>query len=341
MQIHSLPNELGFYLQGTLVGETEASESADTQDEVPRETSASVYVVVNEDECGIIDTGVGVRVLQALMGAISGRRLRPRWLILTHDHYDHVGNAQGFRNQVSAPLIAHALDRPLIEHPLKVFDDSFMEAAYGGTLRQAFREMNRTPEDYQAYQQKVLSERFYPVKVDISCDDGDIFELGDLEVEIIHTPGHTPGSISVYIPNEGVLFAGDVPLWFGPGRAYPLGDFRTWQDSMRRLLVLDTEFIGWGHSFPTSGRRKCQRFLRNTLRRAEEIEEVVLDELSQSPQTIEDLVDALYGDNLRVLEEHRNKAEESLHSLLVALRMEGAVVNRTHDNRVYWVPNPS
>ncbi len=333
--IRELPNDLGFYLRGTLLGEGQASRYEE-DDEIARQPTSAVYVIVQDRECGIIDTGLGIKAFHALMGALNRRRLKPQWLILTHDHPDHVGNGHWFRDQIGAPLYCHPLDLPLIEQPLKIFDDQYMENAYGRTLWAAFEEMNRTRDEYEAYQQRVVYDQYFPVKVDATCEDGDLFELGDLQIEILHTPGHSPGSISAYIPNEGMLFAGDVPLWFGPGRPYPLGDHQAWQDSMQRLLLLDTDFIGWGHSIPTVGRRKCRRFLKNTLRRAEQIREAVVDELMDAPQTIKELSDVLYDGNIRVLDEQQQLAEDSVHALLVALWQDEQVEPIVRNGLTYW-----
>ncbi len=321
MSIKRLPNDLGFYLPGTLPGSAQVSEE-DGQ-ERGTDMSSAVYVLVQGRRCGIVDTGMGIGVFRTLTQALHRLRVFPEWVLLTHDHYDHVANAGWFRDEMGVPIHCHEGDLPLIEQPLRVFDEDYMLRTHGVSLRQSFLEMNRSEDYYQEYIDRVLRDRFYPVRIDATSEDGDILEVGDLEVEILHTPGHSPGSLSVYIPRFGTLLAGDTPLWYGPGRPSPLGDFRAWVDSMERLLLLDTEFIGWGHSAPTLGRSRCRRFMNNTLRRAREIEDAIVEEIHHDPQTVDELAELIYGDNVRVLDEQREIGEDSVHSLLGGLRREG------------------
>jgi glyoxylase-like metal-dependent hydrolase (beta-lactamase superfamily II) len=76
-------------------------------------------------------------------------------------------------------------------------------------------------------------------------EDGDVLEIGDVEIEVIHTPGHSPGSVCFHIASLGVLFTGDTLFQGGPGatgRSY--SDFGTIIDSIRdRLLTLPPDTV--------------------------------------------------------------------------------------------------
>jgi len=332
MKIRELPNDLGFYLSGTLPG---ADRSSERDPDAPgTDMRSAVYVLVDGRRCGIIDTGMGVGVYRTINQALNRLRVFPEWVLLTHDHYDHVANAFWFKDEMGVAIYCHEGDLDLIEQPLKVFDDAYMLRRFGVTYRDSFRQMNRTEDDFERYIDRALRDRFYPVKVDATLEDGDILEVGSLEVEILHTPGHSPGSVSAYLPRFGAILAGDTPLWFGPGRANPLGNFRRWVDSMERLLLVDTEFIGWGHSAPTKGRSRCRRFLNNTLRRALEVEEAVVEEIGFHPQAVGELVELIYGDNVGALDEQREIAEDSVHALLCSLRDEGEVQDAPDDEGI-------
>ncbi|MFO7942039.1 MAG: MBL fold metallo-hydrolase [Bacillota bacterium] len=286
--------------------------------------------------CGIIDTGLGIDVFRKVSLALHRLRVFPEWVLLTHDHYDHVANAGWFKDEMGVPIYCHGADSSLIEQPLKVFDEGYMRRTYGTTLRESFGEMNRSENEYLQHMDDSIRDRFYPVRIDETVEDGDILEVGGLEVELMHTPGHSPGHVSVYLPRFGAIFAGDAPLWFGPGRPGPLGSFRDWVESMERLLLLDTEFIGWGHAVPTRGRSRCHRFLNNTLRRALEVESAVVEEIGVEPQTVGELVEMIYGDNVGVLEDQRKIAEDSVHSLLASMSLEGRVETVCEDGVTRW-----
>ncbi len=335
MSMRELPNGLGFYLPGTLPGAEIGSSG-----EGPAKTSpgmhSAVYVLVDGRRCGIIDTGMGIGVFRKVSLALHRLRVFPEWVLLTHDHYDHVANAAWFKDEMGVPVYCHGADLPLIEQPLKVFDEVYMRKTFGTTLRESFAEMNRCEGEYLRHMEESIRDRFYPVRIDETVEDGDILEVGGLEVELIHTPGHSPGHVAAYLPRFGAIFAGDAPLWFGPGRPGPLGDFRNWVESIERLLLLDTEFIGWGHAVPTTGRSRCHRFLNNTLRRALEVEDAVMEEIGVEPQTIGELVEMIYGDNVGVSEDQRRIAEDSVHSLLASMHREGRVELRRGDGVIRW-----
>lgn len=85
--------------------------------------------------------------------------------------------------------------------------------------------------------------------------EGDEVKVGKAYLKVIHTPGHSPGSISLYSPEEGVLFCGDVLFYMGVGRwDFPGGDYRVLMDSiLNKLLVLPDETIVYpGHGPSTT-----------------------------------------------------------------------------------------
>ncbi len=294
MAFRSLRASLGHYLPGTFM-----DGGYPGGDEV--ELSSNVYVIPDSGECAIIDTGAGPGVLRSLVRHLSQHRLRPRWVLLTHDHYDHVSNGPQLRDRYGAALLIHRDDRCRLEHR----PDG---ETNGGGRAPAFN-------------------------VDGTVGEGDVLDLGTLKLTILHTPGHSPGSICVHVPSHGALFAGDLPLWMGPGRRHPLGDFRLWQRSMERIRGLGLDMIGWGHSLPTVGPRACERFLSGTLERAEGLEVDVVRHLERGAGTIPRLLDCIIngGDGL-----HRRLLQGSLDAILHALRDEGRVQSVGGEDGVTW-----
>jgi glyoxylase-like metal-dependent hydrolase (beta-lactamase superfamily II) len=92
---------------------------------------------------------------------------------------------------------------------------------------------------------RVLWDAVYPVTPDRELRDGDTITVGDVELHVIHTPGHSPGACCFYAPQLGVVFSGDTLFNGGPGatgRSY--SDFLTIIDSIRdKLLTLPDETV--------------------------------------------------------------------------------------------------
>ncbi len=136
----------------------------------------------------------------------------------THGHGDHVMGDAAF----GFPILIHELDGPCLQDPAKGL--FFLG---GGDME--------------------------PTRAEKFLADGDILRLGDLELEIIHTPGHTPGSISARCGN--MLFSGDVLFLEGIGRTdLPGGDHQTLIRTIReKLLVLpDSVRVFPGHGPETT-----------------------------------------------------------------------------------------
>ena len=146
-------------------------------------------------------------------------------IILTHYHLDHAGSAAELKRATGARLAVHRADAPYVSRELAV-------------LRRASR--------YQRFLTTFLSE---PAEVDISLNDSDeLSPLGGLRV--IHTPGHTPGSISLLSAQRGLLIVGDaMNHWWGRGLSAPIAcaNKATARLSIKRLAELDFDILCLGH----------------------------------------------------------------------------------------------
>jgi hydroxyacylglutathione hydrolase len=98
------------------------------------------------------------------------------------------------------------------------------------------------------------------LKISFFLKEGEL-KLGSKTFQVIHTPGHSPGSISLYWPEKKALFTGDVVFPMGVGRTdFPGGDGGLLRDSIERLSQLDAEYLLSGHGEVIKGR---QNILRN------------------------------------------------------------------------------
>jgi hydroxyacylglutathione hydrolase len=105
------------------------------------------------------------------------------------------------------------------------------------------------------------------VRIDFYLQEGEL-KLGDKTFQILHTPGHSPGSISLYWPEKKALFTGDVVFPMGVGRTdFPGGNGMLLRDSIERLARLDAEWLLSGHGEVIQGRADILRnftYIRST-----------------------------------------------------------------------------
>ena len=92
------------------------------------------------------------------------------------------------------------------------------------------------------------------LEVQVKLKDGDIIQMGYMNFQVIHTPGHSPGAICLYNAENKVLFSGDTVFSYGIGRTdIPGGDTGTLKKSIKRLTELDVEVLLPGHDVPVLG----------------------------------------------------------------------------------------
>jgi len=185
---------------------------------------SAVYAIETQQGVILIDSGVdesGVDVRDGLAEVgLSTKKLR--YILLTHAHYDHVFGANQLR-QVSGAVVAAGRDDcdVLRRGDADALFSLFPRVSYSGT----------------------------PIKVDQELLDGDEIQLGDVTVQVIGCPGHTPGSVCYLVEKDGqrILFSGDViaSLNFGPA-TYPVhisprfrGDAVSYLATINRLLKME------------------------------------------------------------------------------------------------------
>jgi glyoxylase-like metal-dependent hydrolase (beta-lactamase superfamily II) len=197
------------------------------------ELSTNCYFLISAGEAMLIDPGGEAH---RILKEIEGERLKIKVIVNTHGHYDHIVGDDFLREELKAPLAIHEKDKEMLNDPIK--NGSYF---FGDEVRV------KAPE--------------------IVLQDGDELELGEEKIKVILTPGHTPGSVSLYA--EGMLFVGDLLFKDGVGRTdLPGGS----DQALFKSLVKISEFppdtlIFPGHGEETFLSRELERnsFLRKAV----------------------------------------------------------------------------
>ena len=152
----------------------------------------------------------------AAVREIESRDLTPEMILITHGHWDHIGDADALRNHYQIPTLVHDGDRHKLENP-----------TYG---------------DIQG---------FAPDQI---IAEGDRVQLGDVGFDVLHTPGHSPGQVSLYSAGEKIMIGGDT-LFPGGYGTIEIADASAEQtvETIRRLLDLPDDTVVYpGHGLTTT-----------------------------------------------------------------------------------------
>jgi len=168
-----------------------------------------------------------------LLAIIQELQVKPLFIVNTHCHPDHTCGNEIIRSSTGAILIRHAADESLLQDP---------------EAKEYFNRQGFPPSP----------------PADKLVQDGDQLVFGNCTLQIIHTPGHSPGSICLY--GDGNIFTGDSLFVGAAGRVdVPGGDFATLIDSLaERIAVLPENTVVWpGHDYgdtvtSTIGREKIE-----------------------------------------------------------------------------------
>lgn len=178
-------------------------------------------------------------------------------------------------------------------------------------------------------EKEALDEGLKDSPVNSTVKDGDSLDLGGLTLEFVHSPGHTLGSLCVYIPERKVLFAGDNILGIGPTVVLPEhGDMDSYIKTMRKLLTYKIDAIYPGHGpTVTDPKAKIEGLIKHRLER----EKQILSLITKGRCTLDDLFDTIYSDLPPVLHQ---MAKSQIQSHIIKLENENKVItvsNLTYD----------
>lgn len=171
-------------------------------------TNCYIFWADGSDQCAVVDPGDDG---QQVANLIQGLKLTPVAILLTHSHFDHVLGIPGLRETwPDLPVYCHPADIP----------KEVSETMFGMTVPTVTAFGNVTP-----------------------YNEGDTVAVGPLTVKVIHTPGHTKGSVTLMVEGEGVLFTGDTLFRGSMGRTdLPGGSYADLTASLKKLAALPGDY---------------------------------------------------------------------------------------------------
>lgn len=175
----------------------------------------------------VVDPG-GKSAADKILSMASANNIEIKYILLTHAHFDHMLSLEELREKTGAPLALHKYDAETITDPELTFMSRF-----GG-----------------------VTEGSKPAE--IILEDGDVITLGETEIEVIHTPGHTAGSVCY--KSGDTIITGDTLFRGSIGRCDLYGgDEMAMDESLKRLLALDGDYKLYpGHGSTTTLSRERQ-----------------------------------------------------------------------------------
>ncbi|MDD5014427.1 MAG: MBL fold metallo-hydrolase [Atribacterota bacterium] len=198
------------------------------------ETNCYLISCEKTKEAAVIDPG-GEEAADLILNLLQKNNFNLKYIINTHGHIDHITGNSLLKTKTEALLLIHRLDADMLVDANKNFS-SFM------------------------------GKEIYSPPADKLLEEGDEISLGTLNLIVIHTPGHTPGGISLVFNN--IVFTGDTLFAGGIGRTdLPGGSYQDLQKSIKeKLLVLSDDKIiypGHGPNSTMGEERRANPYLKN------------------------------------------------------------------------------
>jgi glyoxylase-like metal-dependent hydrolase (beta-lactamase superfamily II) len=186
-----------------------------------------IWLVRGRDRDLVIDTGSGIVAPSPLVEAISAR---PVTAVALNDFYDHAGGWHSFSKRACHPEDASALETFEVENTQL---SDYLNVSTLWAL----------PSDgYQLSDYSVTSAK--PTRL---VDDGDVFDLGDRKLQVMHVPGRSPGGLAIWEEATGSLFTSDMLYDGDHGNAWPPTDPKAYCTSIRRFRQLPVNCVYAGH----------------------------------------------------------------------------------------------
>jgi glyoxylase-like metal-dependent hydrolase (beta-lactamase superfamily II) len=207
---------------------------------------ANTYLVEADNGLVLVDTGMPgseKRILKAV--ASLGRKASDvKLILLTHRHWDHIGSAAALKKNTSGTLVSHAFEKPYVAGTLVVITPRAW-SLYGHVARRVLAVASSTAKLFRLV-------RYHPVLVDEASDEESVLDAVGLDGSVVWTPGHTKGSVSLFLNKSKVAIIGDLLRTKRGKLREPLFMENTTQtmSSVQRILDLHPVILCPGHGRP-------------------------------------------------------------------------------------------
>lgn len=186
----------------------------------PFETNAYIVACPETQNAAIVDPAP--ESSDAIIDYLIKHQLKPQKILITHSHWDHIGDTAQLKAKFQIPVYVHPLD---VENLKKPGSDGLP-----------------------------LWITIKGVLPDNLLNEGDTVEFGNLRFEVIHTPGHTPGGVCFYNKEHGILISGDTLFKGSIGNlSFPTARPKEMWESLSKLAKLPAKTVVYpGHGPPTT-----------------------------------------------------------------------------------------
>lgn len=212
---------------------------------------AFVYFLESEGERALIDTGTAFWGLQISSFFRSKGIESFNYTMFTHSHYDHIGGM---------PILQRSIEvETRVAHPgfERVFSSKRALSLIENLNR---KELELLGVDYDY--------RFEPFPIDEKAEEEKVVQLGDIQVQILETPGHTRDSVSYYVPKCGLAVVGEAVGVPNADYSYILpqflADVELYLSSFDKIASLDIEILGLPHERIIEGRDEVKAYLQRS-----------------------------------------------------------------------------
>ena len=301
-----------------------------------RPTIVNVTVLHSRNEWALVDTGVNsadsIACLEEALKQAGGTLDQISKIICTHHHPDHFGTSKTYKERTGAEVYLNRLEWES--------SDSFAprdrsDAAVSFFIRHGIP-LNRfvkvpSPAEF-------WSGLYVPTRPDHFIDDGDVIRVGDFELEVISTPGHTRGHCVMYLRTQRLMIVGDHLLpkitphvgVFPGGPANPLRDFL---DSQRKVQGFDVQMVLPAHGgIYSDHRHRANQIIQHHHYRMQEM----LDIVRRRPRTAYDVASQAFGFDIESPLSVQFPATFETLAHLEYLQAVGDVRREERDERIFY-----
>jgi glyoxylase-like metal-dependent hydrolase (beta-lactamase superfamily II) len=250
------------------------------------------YVVAGEERTLVVDAGLPESPERGLLQLLSDGK--PVVLLLTHPDADHRGGAPVLRDALpQLEVWCHELDRDQLADPEVALQERYLAFAASDGVGPASDRLDA-----------MRARLGRPVRIDRALTGDTSLDLGGRRAEILHAPGHSPGSVVVWLPDESAALIGDAAMGRGipfveGGLMYPpmYAPPAAYLETIARLEALRPSLLLSGHEPPLEG-DDATRFLAESREAVQRLSTLVREALV-GPRTLAELCEAVnesYGD---------------------------------------------